>query len=412
VMGEDVPVGLKGDVSRLRQVLVNLLANAIKFTDKGEVVVELRAHPMNGVHEVSIAVRDTGIGIPTVKIERLFKPFSQIDTSSTRHYGGTGLGLVISKQLCELMGGTLTVESNPDKGSTFTATIRAPEAAIAVEGVDDGVLKGLRMVVVDDNATNRRILEWYAHKWGMNVKATDTHNEALTWMKSGEIFDLALLDFELAEPDGVTVGKQMRKDGGNSLRLVLISSSHGDRAQLADTFDAVLRKPIRQSLLHDTIVGVMKQQHAETTKATSGFDPSLGSRLPLRILLAEDNVVNQKVGLRLLMRFGYRADQVANGLEAVTAVRQRPYDLVLMDMQMPEMDGLEATRTIRTLRDVQQPQIVAMTANAMSGDRAACIEAGMDDYLSKPFRMEDLQGVLSRCATRLSASAIDKAAVR
>jgi len=398
IMSEEVPAGLKGDVSRLRQVLVNLLSNAIKFTNKGEVVAELRAHLVDGVHEVSVAVRDTGIGIPAEKLDRLFKPFSQVDASTTRRYGGTGLGLVISKQLCELMGGTLTVASIPDSGTTFTATIRAPEAAMAEAGVDDAVLKGLRMLVVDDNATNRRILDWYGRKWGMEVRSTATPKEALAWMESGAIFDLALIDFEMPETDGVALGAKMRQHSGKSIRLVLVSSSHGDRAQLGDIFDAILRKPIRQSLLHDAIVGVMKQQHAEVVKAVSGFDPTMGSRLPLRILLAEDNAINQRVGLRLLVRFGYRADLAANGLEAVAAVRQMPYDLVLMDMQMPEMDGLEATRAIRALVGVRQPQIVAMTANALPADRAACIEAGMDDYLSKPFRMEELQAVLSRCA--------------
>lgn len=404
-MGEEMPVGLKGDVSRLRQVLVNLLSNAIKFTSKGEVIVELHANRVDGVQEISIGVRDTGIGIPAEKMERLFKPFSQVDASTTRKYGGTGLGLVISKQLCELMGGTLTVKSSRDKGSTFTATIRAPEAEMAEHGVDDGVLKGLRLLIVDDNATNRRILEWYGNKWGMRVKASETPAEALTSMKSGDVFDLALIDFEMQDTDGLAVGKQMRKQAGKSLRLVLVSSNHGNRAEIAEIYDAVIRKPIRQSLLHDAIVGVMKQPHAEATKATGGFDPTLATRMPLRILLAEDNAINQKVGLRLLKRFGYRADTATNGLEAVTAVRERPYDLVLMDMQMPEVDGLEATRAIRALRGAHQPHIVAMTANAMPADRADCIEAGMDDYLSKPFRMEELQAVLSHCGTRLHASA-------
>jgi CheY-like chemotaxis protein len=219
-------------------------------------------------------------------------------------------------------------------------------------------------------------------------------------MKAGDIFDLALIDFEMPQTDGVALGTQMRRAAGNSMRLVLVSSSHGDREHLGDVFDAILRKPIRQSLLHDAIVGVMKEQYAKVAKASSGFDSSMGSRLPLRILLAEDNAINQKVGLRILLRFGYRADPAANGFEAVTAVRQRPYDLVLMDMQMPEMDGLAATRAIRALRDVRQPEIVAMTANAMAADRAMCIEAGMDGYLAKPFRMEDLQAVLVHCAAR------------
>lgn len=268
------------------------------------------------------------------------------------------------------------------------------------------------MLVVDDNATNRRILDWYGKKWGMLVKSSGSPSEALAWVRSGEIFDLALIDLEMPETDGIALGRQLRRNAGNSLRLVLTSSSYGDDLQVTETFDAVLRKPIRQSLLHDAIVGVMKQLHSDAPRAASGFDPTLGSRLPLRILLAEDNVINQKVGLRLLARFGYGADTVADGLEAITAIRERPYDLVLMDMQMPEMDGLESTPAIRALTGIQQPQIVALTANAMAGDRVACLEAGMDDYLSKPFQMAELQAIITRSSARLRASAIGVVAAR
>jgi CheY-like chemotaxis protein len=343
-------------------------------------------------------------------MSRLFQSFSQADSSTTRKYGGTGLGLAISRRLSELMDGRMWAESEgPGRGATFLFSIRAPTAELPAARQRDFVgiqpeLKGRRVLVVDDNATNRRVLTLQTAKWGMSPRATESPGEALRWLEDGERFDLAILDMHMPEMDGLTLARQIRERHA-ALPLVLFSSlgrrEAGDGESL---FDAYLAKPIRQSHLFDTLVGLLARDAAPKVEAAPGkpqLDPGQAARHPLRILLAEDNVVNQKLALRLLQQMGYRADLASNGLEALESVQRQTYDVVLMDVQMPEMDGLEASRKINTRWQPQErPRIIAMTANAMQGDREMCLAAGMDDYLTKPIRVERLVEALNHVPAR------------
>ncbi|MEJ8853377.1 GAF domain-containing protein [Variovorax robiniae] len=411
----DVPVGVNGDLTRLRQVLLNLLSNAVKFTETGEVVLTVTSKPLPaGRAGITFAVRDTGIGLSPQGMSRLFQSFSQADSSTTRKYGGTGLGLAISKRLAELMNGTMWVESDgPGTGSTFYVTIEAPVAEMppSKRRIFTGVqaeLQGKRVLVVDDNATNRRVLSLQSAKWGMDARDTASPLEALRLLEQGEHFDLAILDMHMPEMDGTDLARRIRPQQPK-LPLVLFSSL-GRREAGADVdglFNAFLGKPIHQSQLFDTLVGLLAHHDAPAPKAApavSGkpqIDPTMGTRHPLRILLAEDNVVNQKLAMRLLQQMGYRADLASNGLEAVESVQRQDYDVVLMDVQMPELDGLDATRQICALMQPgQRPRIVAMTANAMQGDQEMCLAAGMDDYLTKPIRVDRLVEALNNVPRR------------
>jgi signal transduction histidine kinase/DNA-binding response OmpR family regulator len=411
----DVPAAISGDLTRLRQVLLNLLSNAVKFTDAGEVVVTVRSADAGpGRVTLAFAVRDTGIGLTSEAIGRLFQSFSQADSSTTRKYGGTGLGLAISKRLVELMGGTMRVESaGPGRGSTFSFTIRAPVSAAPPEARRRDVagvqpeLRGKRLLVVDDNATNRRVLALQAGKWGMAVRDTASPLEALMLVEAGERLDVAILDMHMPEMDGLALARRIRA-ARSDLPLVLFSSLGRREAGAAEgLFAAYLGKPIRQSQLFDTLVTLLAGRDAAPAARTPVkpvFDSQMAARHPLRILLAEDNVVNQKLALRLLQQMGYRADLASNGIEAVEAVQRQTYDVVLMDVQMPELDGLDATRRIgATLDPSVRPRIVAMTANAMQGDREMCLAAGMDDYLTKPIRVDRLVEVLNDVPARRAA---------
>ncbi len=416
------PNTILGDVTRLRQILVNLLGNAVKFTPTGEVVVAVTARKLTEVderedtasprYEICFAVKDTGIGISLDRIDRLFKPFSQVDSSTTRKYGGTGLGLAICKQLCEMMGGTMRVESQVGKGSTFYFSV-VGQSVPSSETIEcrhyQAKLAGKRLLIVDDNATNRQILTMQANAWGMLTRTADCGSEALDWLRQGEQFDLAVLDMQMPDMDGLTLAAEIRKQPScQELLLVMLTSI--DRPQASDpnfkdNFAAFLSKPIKQSQLYDVLMQVLVGQPIKIVPSdslSSQIDPHLAQRLPLRILLAEDNLVNQQVALHLLTRMGYRADVAGNGLEVLEALWRQPYDLVLMDVQMPEMDGLTATRHIcRTWSLNERPRIIAMTANAMQGDREMCLDAGMDDYISKPIRVEELVRALSRCQEEL-----------
>ena len=399
----DVPSAIQGDVTRLRQILLNLLSNAVKFTEQGEVVLTVTAKG----GQLEFAVRDTGIGLDEKAQTRLFQSFSQADSSTTRKYGGTGLGLAISKKLAELMGGTMWVESaGPGHGSTFHFTIRGERADPPQGARRDFVgaqpaLQGKRILVVDDNATNRRILALQAAKWGMAVHDIGVPEQALDVLMR-DSFDLAILDMHMPGMDGATLAACIRK-AGHSLPLVLFSSL-GSKEASAGLFVARLAKPLRQSQFFDTLVTLLTQDAAPRRVASPPkprIDAELASRHALRILLAEDNVVNQKLALRLLQQMGYRADLASNGLEAIECIARQTYDVVLMDVQMPEMDGFEASRQI-TMRwpAGQRPRIVAMTANAMHGDRELCLAAGMDDYVSKPIRVDELVAALMSVPTR------------
>ncbi len=396
----EVPAAITGDVTRLRQILLNLLSNAVKFTERGEVVLSVSVGGDEQGEEGSLlafTVRDTGIGLSSVGKSRLFQKFSQADSSTTRKYGGTGLGLAISKLLAELMGGTMRVDSaGPGQGSSFHFTIQAQAAELPAGSRrvflgEQAGLKGKRILVVDDNATNRRILALQTAMWGMVVQDTAEPQQALQMLKA-DAYDLAIVDMHMPGMDGAQLAAAIREQG-YTLPLVLFSSL--GRREASDTvFAATLAKPLRQSHLFDTLVGLLTQDAVPrglTAAAKPRMDAGMAQRHPLRILLAEDNVVNQKLALRLLQQMGYRADLASNGIEAIECVERQTYDVVLMDVQMPEMDGLEASRRITAQWPPDaRPSIVAMTANAMQGDREECLAAGMDDYITKPIRVEQL----------------------
>ncbi|MEG3959184.1 response regulator [Microcoleus sp. herbarium2] len=536
-----VPATAIGDSTRLRQILINLLSNAVKFTEAGEVVVSVTAKKIsvpaanakeppaingeplaiNQIYEIQFAVKDTGIGIPSARMDRLFKSFSQVDSSTSRQYGGTGLGLAISKRLAEMMGGRMWVESmgnlagNPPAefksavfdlgwgesceiaekytssksvlsnkssgqnaksvGSTFyfsTVVSGCNSSLPANLSNSQPELAGKRVLIVDDNATNRQILTLQAQSWGMVPRASASARLALDWLAAKEVFDLAVLDMQMPEMDGLALAAQIRRyPDCQKLPLVMLTSigrQEIDSAAIEAEFAAFLNKPIKQSQLYNVLINIFGEETKEFRgQRTSGpflqSIPLLAEKLPLRILLADDHLVNQKVALQILQRMGYRADVAGNGLEVLEALRRQPYDVVLMDVQMPEMDGLEATRCIRSQfsgdltlenptvesevsptdeqsqnrnskienppltdeesnsrkstidnrqskienppltdeesnngkskienRKSTRPWIVAMTANAMQGDREECMAAGMDDYLSKPIAIEQL----------------------
>ena len=404
-----VPKRIVGDVTRLRQILVNLLNNAVKFTEVGEVVVYVQANEKNTQekYEIHFAVKDTGIGIPLDKMQRLFKSFSQVDASTTRKYGGTGLGLAICKRLSEMMGGRIWVDSQVDVGSTFHFTIVTSEAPGAeptnYKDLEE-ILFGKQILIVDDNATNRQILTLQTQSWGIFSCALPSAQKALELIAKPIRFDLAILDMQMPDMDGLTLAREIRQHSDyQNLPLVMLSSlcKQEIAQQAVDVnFAAILNKPIQQSQLRQVLISVLGRQLVKVN--TSSTSPETTSETPilshkLRILLAEDNVVNQKVALLTLDKLGYRADVAGNGIEVIEALNRQSYDVVFMDVQMPEMDGLTATKEICKQWTKARPRIIAMTANAMQGDREMCLNAGMDDYISKPIRIEELKRALNQC---------------
>ncbi len=425
LLDEQVPAAISGDVTRLRQILVNLLSNAVKFTHEGEVVISVAARLMKAeegmhmqerkggnVYEMHFAVRDTGIGISEEGRARLFRSFSQVDASTTRRYGGTGLGLAISKRLAELMGGTMWVESQPGVGSTFHFTLLAQSAPARSRPYLESSqphLAGKRVLIVDDNATNRSILALQTQSWGMLPYAYASAQEALAQVQEGAPFDVAILDMQMPEMDGLMLAEHLRRsDHCEALPLVMLTSLGRREVDTRGVeFAAFLYKPLKPSQLYNALVAIFAEQEQahlllrQVEPTASPFDGSLSKRLPLRILLAEDNAVNQKLALLLLKRMGYRADVAANGLEVLEALQRQNYDVILMDVQMPDMDGLEASRLIgKEWPPEQRPRIIAMTANAMQGDREECLAAGMEDYLTKPIQVNALQEALERTGLR------------
>jgi PAS domain S-box-containing protein len=411
-LDENVPRGVLGDVTRLRQILINLLGNAVKFTERGEVVLNVVTKRRAWAHDLHFSIRDTGLGISNEAIGRLFQSFSQADASTARKHGGTGLGLAISRRLTELMGGKMWAESEPGVGSTFHFTVvtqaaELPQVARPELAAEQPKLVGKRVLIVDDNETNRRILVVQTKSWGMTPLETGSPRLALDWIRRGESFDLAILDMHMPEMDGLALAKEIRQLRASvELPMVLFTSLGRREADLRGVdFAAQLTKPIKPSQLFDALIAVFagaeEPAAAGDGRAKTKMDPEMGKRHPLRILLAEDNAVNQKLALRLLQGMGYRADVAGNGLEAIQSLERQRYDVVLMDVQMPEMDGLEASREInRRWKSEQRPRIVAMTANAMQGDRELCVAAGMDDYIAKPIRIPELVGALSKATAR------------
>jgi signal transduction histidine kinase/HPt (histidine-containing phosphotransfer) domain-containing protein len=421
---DSIPKILVSDVVRLRQILVNLLGNAVKFTSRGEVVLEVASaghsareqppgqkpdtdflrHPEQWL--LHFSVRDTGIGIPVERQNRLFKSFQQVDVSTARHYGGTGLGLAICKRLTELMGGKIWAESEAGKGATFHFTIQARASAgnsAPAWQAPQPQLTGKRLLVVEDNATNRGLIAHRGAQWGMAVEAIATGQEALEVIANGHLFDAVILDLQLPDKDAVSLTAEFRKHAaGRYVPILFLSSvrSGGEDLRPLPPGTAIsIHKPIRPGQLLEALCRAFSIQLPRDKKAPVApvLDSDLGRRIPLRLLLADDNPINQKVGLSVLHKLGYQADIAINGVEVLKALDQRAYDLLFLDVQMPEMDGLEAARQIcHKWSADKRPRIIAMTGNALVGDRERCLQAGMDDYISKPVRVEELQSAIER----------------
>jgi CheY-like chemotaxis protein len=411
LISDSVPQYLVGDVARLRQILLNLVANAVKFTAGGEVAIEVGLGSSNsqtsaktGVRDIQFSIRDSGIGIPEEKLHKLFQPFSQVDASTTRQFGGTGLGLAICKKLVGLMDGRIWVESTVGKGSSFIFVVQLTPCPVDLARPQHRAipqLEGRRVLIVDDNATNRRIIRLHAQRLGMVVEEADSGPHALDILGTQGAFDLALIDHHMAGMDGIAVSRAIKGtthlEGMPLVFLPSVSGSERDAAAMKELFRGVVPKPIHFSQLFDTLCHILGdvEKSGPEKPGQRLIDTEMGGRHPLRILLAEDHLVNQKVALKRLKQMGYRADVANNGLEVLEALNRQTYDVVLMDVQMPEMDGLEATRRIRTdIPSGKQPQVIAMTANAMEGDRDKCLQAGMDQYLCKPIRITELKDVL------------------
>jgi PAS domain S-box-containing protein len=416
---DGTPERLVGDATRVRQILVNLLSNAVKFTHQGEVFVQVDSEVLgaDGGLRLHLAVHDSGIGIAAEHLPRLFHSFSQVDASTTRKYGGTGLGLAISKRLAEMMGGTVSVQSEPGRGSVFRVALQVAEAPAGMAAdflqFDVPALRGKRLLIVDDNLTNRRILTRMALRWGMLPATLPSALEALDRIRHGERYDLAVLDMSMPGMDGLQLTEAIRQRFGPAELPIIMLTSLGQRLMLPAEhragLSAFLSKPIKAGELFGTMVHVLQTLPAPpaaspplpTSTVAAQAQLRLADHLPLRVLVAEDNAINQRVALRLLERLGYRADLAANGLEVIDAVERQAYDVVLMDIQMPEMDGLQAARWIVPRRGPGGlPRIVAMTANALPGDRESTLDAGIDAHLPKPIDPQALASVLTQVALR------------
>ncbi|MBN1848400.1 MAG: PAS domain S-box protein [Deltaproteobacteria bacterium] len=409
-----VPSLLRGDPGRLRQILLNLINNAIKFTKKGEVLVHIILEEETDTHaKIKFQVKDTGIGIPKDKLDTIFESFKQSDSSTTREYGGTGLGLSISKKLAGIMNGEIGVESEQGEGSTFWFSVLFEKQPHVERKETDPpvVLKGKRFLLVSTHRTNLNILKGYIESWGCHCDVADAGEMALSLMnavaKVDSPFDAVIIDMQMHGMDGAEIGKRVKMNPmiKDTIMIMLTSPGlRGDASRLEKLgFAAYLTKPIRRSLLFGCLVNVLgsreHRSHNQEARIITKHSISDERRSKVRILVVEDNIVNQKLTLRLIEKFGFKVDAAANGKEALKALESYPYDIVLIDVQMPEMDGLEATKIIRDLRSKVMDHdipIIAMTAHAMKGDRERCLEAGMNDYISKPIQPQELFNVIGR----------------
>jgi two-component system, sensor histidine kinase and response regulator len=406
-----VPTYIKGDDLRLRQIITNLVGNAIKFTEEGEIFISVRILARDEDEHLTLGfeVRDTGIGIPLDKQARLFKAFSQIDSSTTRKYGGTGLGLAISEQLVKLMGGSIQVQSEPGVGSTFYFTINT-RAGVRTEipavATDLAAHAGKRLLIVDDNLTNRTILKDQLEQWNLTATLAASGVEALNILSADSRYDLVLTDMQMPFMDGVRLSETIRERHPR-LPIILLSSI-GDEynKNYKNLFSAIMTKPIKQQAMYRHILSGL--EHRPWSVSGDGAASSrlpeqrgqMAAELPMQILIAEDNVINQQVIQYILQKLGYTPTIVQTGREAVDTAASGDFDIILMDLQMPEMDGLEATRMIRRHNADRQPVIIALTANAMEGDEEECLEAGMNDYLGKPVKLEEVIDKLQKWAPR------------
>ena len=399
----DIPLYVKGDQHRLRQILINLISNAVKFTEQGEIFVGIDLkESRNNFLDIAFHVRDTGIGIPADKLSRLFKAFSQVDSATNRKYGGTGLGLVISQRLVELMGGKILVESEPGTGTTFHFNIcceSSEQSSVGQLPLLTGH-DGKKVLVIDENGTNLRVLKSQLEQWKLTATIAFSGDEALEVLNGKNGFDLALVDMHMPNTSGLEVSKNIRKRHPD-LPIILISSI-GDESKKThpEVITSVVNKPVKQLQLAQQIRDALMVER-KVPSVQNGhhvLSEDFAKRFPLRILLAEDNIINQKLAIRILNKLGYQHIDVAlNGLEAIAKLKTQFYEVILMDMQMPEMDGLEATRKIRKEMS-QQPVIIAVTANAMQSDRELCIDAGMNEFVTKPIKLDVLMAALEKAA--------------
>ncbi len=403
----NVPRWIVGDSLRLKQVLINLIGNALKFTPTGEIFigVEVLTVTEEGQHVLNFKVKDTGIGIPKDKVSRLFKAFTQVDSTTTRKYGGTGLGLVISEKLVALMGGSISVESVPGEGTTFSFTITTRAGgAKECKTYDMTEVRGKRILLVDDNITSLTILHDLCKQWDLQPTISQSADEAWNLLSKHQDFDLLITDKEMPGTNGIELARSAKKLHPD-LPIILLSTIGDERdPDYPKLFVSVLAKPIKPNVLCSYITNCLKGFVKPVTQDPSEkrlLDTGFAEKFPLRILIAEDNPINQKLTGRVLAKLGYTINISVNGLEAVKVMSEQSYDLILMDVQMPEMDGLEATRQIRKLK-ITQPVIVAMTANAIQGDREECLAAGMDDYISKPVKLEIFVEILERWASKIA----------
>lgn len=406
-----------GDMTRLRQILVNLISNAIKYTEYGEVVLTVEEDDKsNDGSLLKFTVQDTGIGIPQDAAKHLFQPFVQADNTMSRRFGGSGLGLAISKQIVNLMGGHIWLKNTSTEGSIFAFTVNLQSVKETVAGFQSNkqpVLLKKRLLIVDDNATHREFLTKTCQYWGMENESVDNGEIALEMLRENGRFDLALINWEMSGMDGLLLAKKIKAISKlNAMPLILLAPlGKQPEEQQKAWFTARLTKPIKASLLHETLEACLKSPSQKERQHLNGavFDDQMFKQYPLRILLVEDNKINQKVALNMLKRLGYQATVAENGRLALNALEQEDFDLIFMDIQMPEMDGLEATKhIIERYPASERPYIAALTANAMKGDRETYIAHGMDDFISKPVNVKDLVVVLKRCAqiesSRVSSS--------
>jgi two-component system sensor histidine kinase/response regulator len=401
-IAENVPLQIVGDNLRLRQVLINLVSNAMKFTEQGEVCiwVHLQKTVSDGTLELRFDVRDTGIGIPEDKLNRLFKAFSQVDSSTTRKYGGTGLGLAISEKLVGLMGGQFSVISRPDEGSTFSFTVctnAGTKILVPYTFYSMAEQEGKKILVVDDNATNRIILSTQFEFWKLKPVLADSGPEALAVLSKNPDIDLVITDMQMPGMDGIMLAVLIREQYPVIPLMLLSSIGEEFKSESRGLFASIMTKPIKQHILSKNILNALQQQAAPEAEqfVRKKLSADFCERFPSAILIAEDNPMNQHVIMHILHKLGYQPDLVKDGQEAVTAANQKDYDMILMDMQMPIMDGLEATEAIRAIL-IRQPVIIALTANAMADDQQACLDAGMDDYICKPVKLEELMDKIEK----------------
>lgn len=409
-LADEVPHQLLGDALRLRQVLINLVGNAVKFTHQGEVcvLVQRRGVAEPGLVGIQFEVRDTGIGMAAHQMDRLFKAFSQVDASTTRQYGGTGLGLVIAQKLVQLMGGTIQAVSQSGQGSTFSFTIQlAPDASSTGNRTryDMAALAGKRILIVDDKVTNRAILQRQLAHWQLQPLLASSPQQALAMLAGGIAVDLIVIDRQMPGLDGLQLAGQLHEWFPAIPRLLL--SSPGDEVGGAQRslFVAVVAKPIRQHVLARHLQQALQPSSPAPLQfiLPAQLTPDFSVRYPLAILVAEDNVMNQRLIGHVLRKLGYQPDIVDNGQQALAALAQKAYGLVLMDMQMPVLDGLAATRQIRQ-RTGYQPVIIALTANALVEHHQQCLAAGMDDFITKPIRLPELTTKLAHWYPRLATN--------